>query len=155
MSKGLLLHCDHELGARLFAAYGQPPLKFDRCLGVVDNVGELVGYVLFHNWNGSNIELSYYGENTMTPGIIRCIARFIICTFDPARLTVIISKRNRRFLRSVQKIGFKLEGAQRCFYGKKDVARNTGIRFVMFRDRIDQLARFNTIEMEKGQGTSC
>lgn len=143
MSTGLLLACDEQVAAQLFAAHKQPAFKFDRCLGLIDNDKKLIGAILFHDWNGFNIELSYYGEKTLSPGIIRCIARFIICTFDASRLTVVVSKRRRKLMRSLQRFGFKLEGHQRCYYGKQDNARNTGIRFVLFRERLDQLARLD------------
>ncbi len=146
MTTGILLESDEYVAATLFATYKQKPFKFDRCLGLVDNATkELRGALLFHHYNGSNIELSYYGERTMTPGVIRCIARFIICTFDAARLTVTVSKRRRKFIMSLQRFGFKLEGVQRCYYGKRDCSRNTGVRLVLFRDSLDKLARFTPV----------
>lgn len=140
MSLGLLLHADEQVAGRLFAAYNWPVLKYERCLGLVDPEGGLHGVLLFHNYNGSNVELSYYGAKTLTVGILRTLARFIVVTFDPSRLTVVVSKRQRPLLQSLQKLGFKLEGAQRCYYGKHDTLRNTGVRLVMFRERLDELA---------------
>lgn len=141
---GLLFDCDEVVAAYLFASYGQRPMKYDRALGLIDKQGDLKGCVLFHFYNGSNVEMSYYGPVTMTPGVVRTIARFIICTFDPSRLTVMTNKRNKELHRKFQKLGFKLEGVQRCYYGHRDCSRNTGVRFVMFRDRIDAIAKLNT-----------
>jgi RimJ/RimL family protein N-acetyltransferase len=144
MSTGLLIGHDEAVANHLFSFYSQPKMQYDRCLGLINSKGVLVGAVLFHNWNGSNVEISYYGENTMTPGIIRCLARFILITFDASRLTAVTSKRNKRFVRSLQNFGFKLEGVQRCYYGHQDCIRNTGVRLVMFRNRLEELAQFQT-----------
>lgn len=140
MSIGLLLDGDEAVANFLFST-GLKPFKYDRALGLLDN-GILQGAAIFTGFNGSNVELSYYGKATMTAGVIRCIARFIICTFDPSRLTVLTSKRNKRYIRAFQRLGFRLEGTQRCYYGHKDCNRNTGVRFVMFRARLDTIARF-------------
>lgn len=140
MSVGLLLDSDDLVAQHLFNAYQQPHYKYDRALGIIRD-GDLIGTVLLHNWNGHNVEISYYGKSTMTAGIIRFLAQFIVKTFDPARLTGVVNKRNKRYIRSLTRLGFRLEGTQRCYYGKEDCNRNTGVRLVMFRARIDELAR--------------
>lgn len=141
MPTGLLFECDEQVASYIFDLYKQPPMKFDKAIGLVSHEGKLLGGILFQCWNGHNVELSYYGDGTMTPGIIRCIARISLTTFNVSRVTVTTGKRNKRFIKSLQKIGFRLEGAQRCYYGARDCTRNTAVRFVMFRDRIEQIAR--------------
>jgi len=141
MPTGLLFECDEYVGRWLYESYLKKPVyKFDRAIGLVDEKGMLIGAIIYHNWNGPNVELSYYGESTMTVGIVRAIARFTLQAFDPARLTVITSKRRKHFMRGLQKLGFRLEGIQRCFYGKVDCNRNTGVRFVAFREEIERVA---------------
>lgn len=139
MSAGLLFSCDEAIGQWLLKTKNKPFLKFDRCIGIVNN-NELIGAVLFHGWNGADVELSYYGHYTLTLGILRSIAVFSLEEFDVARVTCITSKRNRHLMKSLQKLGFKVEGVQRCHYGKHDCNRNTGVRFVMFREGIERLA---------------
>ena len=34
-----------------------------------------------------------------------------------------------------------LQGTQRRFYGDQDIRRNTGVRFVLFREKLERLAR--------------
>lgn len=142
MSTGLLFDCDQQVADFVFSLSQRKFTNFDRCLGLVTSSGGICGGVFFHNWNGFNVELSYYGESTLTPGIIRTLARYIICTFDPSRVTVVTPKRNKQLLRSLQKLGFVLEGAQRCYYGQRDCMRNTGVRLVLFRDLLTRLAKF-------------
>ncbi len=142
MSTGLLFDCDEHVAQAAFKTLGWTPFKYDRAIGLVVN-GNLQGAVIFHCFNGNNIDLSYYGKATLTAGVVRTIAKFILHAFNPSRLTVMTSKRNKRYIRSFQRLGFKLEGMQRCYYGHKDCNRNTAVRFVMFRERIEQIARTN------------
>jgi RimJ/RimL family protein N-acetyltransferase len=114
-------------------------MPFDSAIGVIDPNGKLVGAGLYQNFNGNNVEGSYYGRGTLTAGIVRALIRGAQA-FDPSRLTVVTSKKNRRLMRALQRIGFRLEGAQRCYYGHRDCAKNTGVRLVMFRDQIDKIA---------------
>ena len=142
MSVGLLYDSDDFVAKWFFDSMKYPHYKYDRALGIISN-GQLVGAILFQHWNGNNVEVSYYGKNTMTLGGIRSIARFVLSEFDPARLTATVSKRNRTLMRSLQKIGFRVEGTSRCYYGKKDINRNVGVRFVAFREAIEAVAKIN------------
>ena len=142
MTVGLLFDADETVTKWWCdsSGWGKMPFKYDTCLGIVDEMFAPRGAIFLHGWNGNDLQLSYYGERTLTPGIARTLAQFIIRQFDPARLTVIVNKRNKRLIRSCGHFGFKLEGAQRCYYGKQDCNRNTGVRLVMFREQMDRVA---------------
>lgn len=140
MSTGLLFDCDVQVAQYLFTSYGWPPFKYEHAIGLLVD-GQLQGSIILHGYNGSNLELSYYGKGTMTAGVVRTIARYIIFTFNPSRLTVMTSKRNKRYIRSFQRLGFRLEGTQHRYYGQRECNRNTAVRFVMFRERIEAIAR--------------
>lgn len=139
MSRGLLLHCDQRVAQWAFSTYRLVPTQYNMAVGVLDG-DQLVGAALAQNWNGVNVELSYYGRSTLTPGIVRALARIFWGTYHPSRVTVVTSKANRRLIQSLQHLGFCLEGAQRRYYGDRDCRRNTGVRLVMFRERLTQLA---------------
>ena len=141
MSIGLLLHHDAFVAQYLFKNHVSPPMGYDQAVGIMVD-GQLAGGILFQGWNGSNVELSYYGTGTMTPGIIKCLARILISTFNVSRVTVHVNQRNRSFLRSLQRLGFGVEGTQRRFYGRTDIRRNTAVRLVMFRERLEKLCQF-------------
>ena len=141
MATGLLLDCDETVAKWQANLCQLPVCKYDRALGLLDNKGVIIGAVIFQNWNGCNVEMGYHGKQTLTAGITRCLARYILLNFDPSRLTVITSKRNRQLMRGLQRLGFRLEGTQRCYYGKRDCNRNTGVRFVMFRDVLEKIAK--------------
>jgi hypothetical protein len=139
MSVGLLLGHDQAVAEYLFQHHVKPRMQYDAAIGIL-NEGSLVGGILLQSWNGFNVELSYYGRGTVTYGIIRCLARILVSRFAPSRVTVTVNRKNKRLMRGLRKLGFALEGAQRRFYGDRDINRNTGVRFVMFRERIEQLA---------------
>jgi len=145
MTVGLLLDADEQVAAYLFKNHVSPVMSYDKAIGLVDS-GSLVGGILLQSWNGANIELSYYGRGTLSAGIIRCLARILLSTFNPARVTVTTGRKRKRLVKALQKLGFVLEGTQRCFYGQLDCARNTGVRFVMFRGRLEILARLKFAE---------
>lgn len=139
MAIGLLFDSDQAVANWHFAVYGEKRYSYDRCLGILRD-GVLCGCVLFHNWNGANVEVSYYGKGTMTPGVIKCIAQFIISTFNPSRLTAHVPKRSKHYIKGLQRLGFRVEGASRCYYGRRDCVRNTAIRLVAFREAIELVA---------------
>ena len=146
MALGLLVDQDQAVAAwayKTFNIFAQP---VDKAFGIVNPKGTLIGAILFQNFNGVNIELSYYGPKTLTSGIVRIIARVSIGHFNAGRLTVVTSRRNKRLIRGLIKIGFKLEGIQRCFYGHKDCKKNTGVRLVAFRPDLSRVAYRTILE---------
>lgn len=138
---GLLVGDDARVAEWAFKTYNLRPIHCHCTIGIVDQYsGVLVGAVLFHFYNGCDAHFSYCGRGTLSPGIIRALARVCTGALDLSRVTMVISKKNRALARAMQRLGFVLEGNMRCYYGRRDCSRNTGIRLVMFRDRIDRIA---------------
>lgn len=146
MAKGLLLDCDEQVASWAFLVHNRIPMHIDRAIGVLDD-GQLAGAILFSSYNTVNAELSYYGKNTLTPGIIRATARFALYELRLARLTVIVPKRPSFMLNRITKFGFRYEGVQRRHYGPTDSPRDTGCRFVVFREDMEKLAGLNFKEV--------
>ena len=140
MPYGLVIDNDQFIASWAYERFNIFPQPVNRAFGISDSFGNLVGGILFQNFNGYNVELSYYGPSTLTPGIVRVIARTTIEFFNASRLTVVTSQRNKRLIKSLIKMGFKLEGVQRCFYGHKDNRRNAGVRLAAFRDQLNKVA---------------
>lgn len=141
--RGILLGADDMVAAWAWRTIGLTPMPCDLAIGIVSEDKGLEGAAVFQNFNGNNIELSYYGEGTLSLGIARALARAAISRFSPSRVTVCTSKSNRSLVKALTRpmLGFKLEGAQRCYYGPRDTTRNTALRFVMFRDQLERIAR--------------
>jgi len=148
VATGILFDSDELVANWLFTCWLQKRYSYDRCVGLINN-GNLVGAVLFQSYNGCNLEISYYGKHTMTPGIIRCLAGYILREFDPSRLTAMVPKRSKQWTKSLLRLGFRVEGIARCYYGRKDCNRNTAVRLVAFRDAIEHVAQVPS--MEKAQ----
>ena len=150
MSLGLVVAEDLNVASWAFQKFNVFPMPVNKGIGVINTkTGEIVGAILFQNFNGYNLELSYYGQNTLTPGIVRTLARIAILEFNVSRVTVTVSKKKKRLIRSLHRFGYKLEGSQRRYYGARDCFRNTGIRFVLFREQIERLARLPVLQIEK------
>ena len=139
MTRGLLIDCDDKVSAWAFAAYNKEPFLVDRAFGIIEK-GQIVGAVLFSSYNTVNANLSYYGRNTLTAGIVRDLSRIALYELRLARCTVIVPQRPRFLLKKLSKFGFKYEGVQRRFYGHEDTAKNAGCRFVIFKEEIEKLA---------------
>ena len=144
MAKSLLFGYDGPIAQALFTKHGWPPFAFDRAVGILDEQKALVGVALWQNWNTANVDLSYYGSGTLTMGLVRALAKYAITEFDASRVTVLVMKKRKRYMKAVLKFGFKCEGVQRCYYGKQDNMRNTAVRLVLFREGIEKLARMET-----------
>lgn len=149
MSLGLLIGKDEEVHQWVNHAFGLFPMAMDRVIGIVDKEGNLRGAILFRNFNGVNVELSYYGPNTLSAGIARSIARIILLDFKASRATVVTSKKKKALLSALIKIGFRIEGTQRCYYGETDCRKNTAVRLVMFREDIQKIAGLTPLSSRK------
>lgn len=140
--RGLLLCSDDAVAAWAWRTYRLHPMHTNRAIGVIEEDGTLVGAAIFQNWNGTNADLSYYGEDTLTNGIVHCIARIAYGDMHLTRLTAMTSKKNKKLIGWLMRLGFKVEGVQKRFYGAEDTGKNAAIRLVMFRDDLERLAGF-------------
>lgn len=87
-------------------------------VGLVDVLtGLLKGAVTFHDYNGSNVELSYWGPNSITRGAIKGLALFCFNSLKVNRVTVRTPRRNKAVTRGLPKLGFRAEGLLRRYYG--------------------------------------
>ena len=95
-----------------------------RALGVVRGAGPLIGAATFHGFNGSNVELCYWGPWSITLPIARGIAKFCYDELKVNRITVRTPRHHSCLKRTLPKIGFRYEGVLRRFYGphKRDDA---------------------------------
>ncbi len=147
MSTGLLIGEDEAVSLWTYKSFNIYPQPVNKAWGVMNGKGNLVGGILFQNFNGVALELSCYTqEHTITLGICRAIAHVVISDFKVGRLTVVTSRRNKRLIRACLKLGFKIEGVMRCFYGHIDNKKNTGVRLVAFKDALNKVAYRTTSE---------
>ena len=150
MGYGLVLDDDVRVAAWVYSTYKMFPIPVNRAYGLVETDGTLVGAALLQNYNGVNIELSYYGPWTLSLGLVREIIRLGVTEFNVGRATVLTSKKNKRLIKSLLRFGWRFEGVQRCFYGHRDCTRNTAVRFVMFREQLDRIGKLPSTSIEQG-----
>jgi RimJ/RimL family protein N-acetyltransferase len=97
--------------------WGKPIAPWYHAVGIINSEGILCGAITFHNMNGSSAELCYYGPKTFTRRILRELAHFCIDHLKLNRLTLSVPRKNKVLVKALSKLGFKMEGVLRHFYG--------------------------------------
>lgn len=151
MKHGLLFGADALVAQWAWSAHNYLPTQYNKAVGVIrtDN-HELVGAALYQAYNGNDLQFSYYGRATLSLGLVRALARIAITDFDVSRATIVTSRKHKSLIRWLQRSGFRLEGAMRCYYGRVDAPRNTGLRFVIFRSELARLAGLAPKQVQNG-----
>lgn len=97
--------------------FGSPLRNWYFALGVIDSAGALVGAASFHDFNGSNIELCWYGPGAMTPTILRGLMKFAFIDLKCARVTARTPRQNKAVTRALPRFGFNCEGVAKHYFG--------------------------------------
>ena len=132
--KHLLAGCDEEVAQWTYNKFGYRPAHYDMALAVIDD-GALVASVLFHAYNGPDVELSYFGPNTMTLGIVKQIMNVAVNHLGVSRVTVRTARNNKIMTRKIKKIGFEYEGIRKHGYGQYDA-----VMYGLYGDKLARLA---------------
>ena len=117
--KNLLLNYDDQVAQWAFNTFNYAPTKYDMAIGIVEN-DRIVGAALYHAWNGPDVEISYYGPQTMTLGIIKALARVAVNHLGVSRITARTAKSNKAITRGIKGLGFEYEGIRHNAYGGAD-----------------------------------
>ena len=142
--RGLLFEADSIVADWAFRTHKFHPMKFDKAVGIVDR-GDLVGAIIWQNYNGFNIDFSYYGHNTATLGIMRSVAQHTLKVFNPTRVTIMTPKTNKSLIRFLTRIGGRFEGAMRNYYGERG-ASSIAVRFMFPRSTVETLAQMDKVK---------
>ncbi len=113
----LLFGHDQTVADWVSKKWGKPIPPWYYAVGILDIEGVLKGGATFHNFNGSNIEMCYYGPSTLTKDVILGLCRYVFTHLKCNRLTVSVPRKNKLLIKSVTRIGMKVEGVLRHFYG--------------------------------------
>lgn len=117
--KTFLLGRDIEVAGWAFQTFGFHPTQYCMAVGIVED-GLLVAACMFHAHNGPDVELSYYGPNTLTLGLVKGIAKIATECLGVSRITARTSRSNKVMTRGIRKVGFQYEGIRKCGYGDQD-----------------------------------
>lgn len=115
----LVIGRDIEVAAWAFKTFGFHPTQYCMAVGIAGDHG-LVAACLFHAHNGPDVELSYYGPNTLTLSIVKRLAKIAVEYLGVSRITARTSRANKVMTRGIKKIGFEYEGIRKCGYGNQD-----------------------------------
>lgn len=107
--KRLLYGYDDQVAAWTANKFNIYPGKYDMAVGIIEG-DKIVGSVIWNAYRGHDIEISYYGPQTMTLGIARECARVAMDHFGVNRVTARTLRSNKTMTKGVKKIGFEYEG---------------------------------------------
>ena len=124
--KTFVLGHDVEVAAWAFGTFNFAPTPFCMAVGIAEREKGLVGAFLFHAHNGPDVEVSYYGPGTMTPEIVKGIAKIAVEQLGVSRITARTSRDNH-LRKSIHKLGFEFEGVRKCGYGEDHDALMYGL----------------------------
>jgi hypothetical protein len=122
------------------------PMLFNLAVGIEDDVGNLVGGIMFTGFNGSDAEVHFVGVGRLKRRTVRAIFAIALKVFNLNRLTV--HTRKEHMSRGVLKLGAVFECEVRRLYGPTDSNDHTGKRYVFFRETMMKLAGLSTRETE-------
>lgn len=117
--KSLMVGQDDTIAAWAFDTFKFYPCHYVMAIGIVED-RRLIGAAMFHAHNGPDVEVSYYGPNTLTLDVVKGLARIAVDYLGVSRITARTSKSNKAMTRGIKKIGFEYEGIRHCGYGDQD-----------------------------------
>jgi RimJ/RimL family protein N-acetyltransferase len=140
----LLVGQDFAIAAWTWQQFRLQPMYVDRAFGLVDD-GDLIGSIIWRDYNGYNVEFCYYAKGALSVGLVRKMAQFALDVLRVERVTIKIRRNEKRMGKLLLRLGAKVEGTLRCFYGREDAPRNSAIQYVLFREVITRLAGPNYV----------
>lgn len=143
---GLLFDDQERTAIWLWKAFNLFPMPYNMMIGILDRDQDnrLVGAIYFDQWNGYNIELSYYGPGTPTYGICKSLAVVALRCFNVQRVSMRTPNTNGRLVKGLRKIGFEIESIESHMYGPERHA----VRLVIFRKGLERIANpVETVEL--------
>lgn len=130
---------DARVAAWMFEVSGSYPMQYNMALGLSEDGGEtFVGGVMFTNYNGSDVEIHFYGPGTLKRRVVRTICYIAATVFNVNRMTV--HTRKPHMARGCIKLGAEYEGRIKRLYGPSDEDCDAAQRFAFWRGRIEELA---------------
>ena len=108
---------DHAVAAWAKDKYAAGIAPYVVAIGVANRAGEFIAAATLHDYNGSNVELCYWGPSTLSRYIAGGIALFCFKGLKVNRVTCRTPRSNKIVVRHLTKLGFKYEGLLRFYYG--------------------------------------
>lgn len=135
MTTQVILGHDVAIATWAFSTFNFEPAQFCMAIGFAAEDKGLISACLFHAYNGHDVEVSYYGKDTLTLPIVRSIARTAVDRLGVSRVTVRTARSNKMLTRGIKKLGFEYEGIRKYGYGDQDA-----VMFGLFGKNLARLA---------------
>jgi|SRR6516164_543777 RimJ/RimL family protein N-acetyltransferase len=113
----LLFGQDQAVAAWAKDKYAAGLAPWISALGIVDRDNRIVGAATLHDYNGSNVELCYWGPRSLSRYVAGGIALFCFRVLRVNRVTCRTPRSNKIVARHLTKLGFRYEGLLRSYYG--------------------------------------
>jgi RimJ/RimL family protein N-acetyltransferase len=97
--------------------FGKPMRDWHYAIGIIDRSGLLVGAATFHDINGFNTELCFWGPGALSASVVRGLMRFAFRTLGLLRVTARTPRKNKIVTRGLPAFGFRCEGVAKHYYG--------------------------------------
>ena len=112
-----LLHGhDLEVATWVHDKYQAGIAPYIAALGLIDG-NEIKGAATFHDYNGANVELCYWGPKTLSLRIVCELTKFCFHGLKVQRVTARTPRWNKPVIRGLEKLGFIREGILHHYYG--------------------------------------
>jgi hypothetical protein len=124
-------------GAQLGMTFSPPFMA----MASVNDRNDIVGVVIFNNFDGANIDITAVGKGAWSPGVVKAICQYVFDQLGCARITAKTHRSNKRVCRLLAKHA-KYETPLKHWYG---VGKH-GVQYRMSRDECPFLRKENGIE---------
>jgi hypothetical protein len=122
---------DGAMARWAFERAGSVPMLFNASVGVMDGM-VLKGVFAFTGYNGSEVEVHYYGPGALKRHVLFAMFRLALLHFRVNRL--VVRTRKASMARGVQKLGAVFEGKFKRVYGPSDGDQHAAEQFVWFKE---------------------
>ena len=95
---------------------GTPLRNWHHAIGIINDDGLLIGCASFHDMNGSNVEVCFYGPHSLNVSIVRKLMHFAFVTLNANRVSARTPRQNKAIARHLERLGFVREGVVRRYY---------------------------------------
>ena len=113
----LVLGQDEAVGVFASQKLGVSIIPPYTSMGIVDDADQLIGAIVYNGYNGSNIEISFYGPGCMTRRVIRAAFAYPFEQLNVLRLTGRTKRSNREMCKLFPRLGFTFEATLKHYYG--------------------------------------
>jgi len=87
-------------------------------IGVLNKRGTLIGGLVFTDYNGANIEVTFYGPGCITKAGLQGMFAYVFTQLKCTRLTARTPRSNRAMRELLPRLGFHHECVQPRYYGR-------------------------------------